>query len=232
MVNLTTIDFSRNQLRNAPRRAFFNPANLDVVDLSVNNLRTWELWTLLVRNRVDLSNNRIGTISNDDFLDMPYNSTSERTILLTGNAIDGPLDLSDAVYPMYNACDELTGALDPTTIPPGSAPPMISFALAFTYFGTTRLNCGCNQYYIGRGVSSTVGGPDVSFGIPLYNATCADGTRFRDNPCLSDSVNWTSSVNFNLITPRLCYISQNETGELTVPNNNTETPLNAVTIFC
>ena len=225
--NLKNVRFHHNQLRSLSSKAFSSASTLDNIDFSYNQFTNFELWTFLVQQTVNFTNNQITTITNNDYINMPLNSTSSRTILLNGN---GPiLQLTDAIYVMYDACDEITNTTV-TEEPIQNLIPMISFALAFMQLGSTRLNCSCDQYYISQLVSSIVGGPSANSAIPLYNTNCSDGVAFYASSCVNNQLPRNSTVDFTQVNPRLCKIFPDETGQLTIIPNTTETPTNAVKI--
>lgn len=227
MTNLANVSFQRNQLANVPANAFVNPSGLQNIDFSRNQLTSFEFWTFFVQKTVNFAFNRIITITNKNFISLPFNSTSARTISLTGN---GPiLDLSDAVYEMYNACYEAVEVLELNGSTGAIFDPMLAKGLASIDFGTTQLNCTCAQSFIENVLSVTLAGrPWITSSFPIYNASCTSGSLFGRDLCLPASPPPISDVDFSQVSPRLCKIYPYEPGNLTVVPNITAPTLNVV----
>ena len=227
MKNLANVYFQRNQLADVPANAFANTSGLQSIDFSRNQLTTFEFWTFFVQQNVDFSYNRISTIKNKYFISLPPISTSGRTISLTGN---GPiLDLSDAVYAMYNSCYEAVEVLSLTGSTGAVFDPMLAKGVASIDFGTTQLNCTCAQSYIENALAISLGGGSwATSPFPIYNASCTSGSFFGRDLCLPASPPPISDVDFSQVYPRLCKIYPYELGNLTVVPNISAPTLNVV----
>jgi hypothetical protein len=126
---------------------------------------------------------------------------------------------------MYGTCLEVQYWLDNNNV----SYIYLSFTVSlYTIdFGTTRINCTCNLYYI-RKLIDEFTGEEFFSNYSLSNACCADGItkliEFSYTNCL------TSTMNFTLVMPRLCKINENESGHapIYIPRQNyTEKTVNS-----
>ncbi|CAF0777191.1 unnamed protein product [Adineta ricciae] len=225
MGNLQYLYFQHNQLLEVPGYAFRSISNIQEMDFSYNNLTAFELWATLVQNRSDFSYNQISTITNKYFYQMPaaVSSGRSRIFSLIGNP---SINLTDAIYEMYNSCDEINSFLIQSN---GSEPPGLSYNLLFLEFGTIRINCSCQQSYINQMLNSFLGGVPNVASLPIHNAICSNGSRFIDNTCPEGTEIVNSSVDFSKVYPRLCKVYPNEAGSImnvtntTIPTSNPAT---------
>jgi hypothetical protein len=129
---------------------------------------------------------------------------------------------------MYNSCEEVIETL----LLPGNQGldivPAISYSLAFINFGTTQINCNCDQAYILEMLQGTFGQFIDLAGFPIYNATCTNGTTFLSSSCAPGTTIQNSSVDFSQVYPRQCKVDQSEPGVLTNVQNISVPTLNAV----
>lgn len=221
--------FQHNQLIEVPSNAFVNILNLATINFSYNSLTTFELWTLLVSTSVDFSHNQISMITNKYLFNIPMITLSnQKPILLNNNS--PTINLTDAIYEMYNSCDEVIDILELPGNNGSSVFPIISLNLAFINFGTTQINCSCNQAYILQMLLGTFSQLQDIAPFPIYNATCTDGTQFLTSNCAPKfaAVPPNSSVDFTRVYPRQCEILQSEGGSLTSVQNMSVPTSNAV----
>lgn len=228
MPTLQNLYFQYNQLTEIPSNSFMNASNLININFSYNNLTTFELWALLAKTVADFSHNQISTITNKRFFDMPLSTTTEaKTFYLNNN---GPtINLTDAVYEMYNSCEEVIETLELPGAQGLFVIPAISYNLAFINFGTTQINCNCEQSYILQMFQATFSQLSAMTGFPIYNASCTDGSIFVLSNCAPNiTVRLNSSTNFAQVYPRQCKIYDNEPGILTTTPNISIPTLNVV----
>ncbi len=187
------MDLSYNYLTTFPS-TLFTLNRFDSVYLNNNQLTSIDLSIMaLVQNIVDLRNNQIRSIINPTnfniSLDLPTGNT---LILLNGNSM---LQLNDTIYEMYGSCEELheglIGTLNRSSL---------TFGLGNIDFGTTQVNCSCDQYYIIEMLQ-------IAFGTPVLgrisNLSCANTpVNLVDYTC---SLGY-STVNFTQVQPRLCQL--------------------------
>ena len=231
MPRLENLYFHHNRLIEVPSNAFFHISNLATIDFSYNSLTIFELWTFLVRISVDFSHNQISTITNKNFFSLPSLNSSIGTIRLDNNS--AMINLTDAVYEMYNSCDEVINQLGlPGTVVDPNAYPLMTLSLANMNLGTTQINCNCDQSYILQMFRAAVGVLESMDVYPIYNATCANGGRFLVSSCIPNNtfanIQRNSTVDFARVYPRLCKISQDEPGGLTTAVNISTPTLNTV----
>lgn len=232
MPRLENVYFHHNRLIEVPSNAFFDLSNLATIDFSYNSLTTFELWTFLARTSVDFSYNQISTITNKNSFPLPSVERSiDRIIRLTGNS--PTINLTDAVFEMYNSCDEVINELDfpgPAVNPNPSL--LMTLSLANMNLGTSQINCNCDQSYILQMFQVIAGTLESMTPYQIYNATCANGGRFLSSFCIPNNTfaayERNSSVDFARVHPRLCKIFQDEPGDLTTPVNISSPTLNAV----
>ncbi|CAF3355816.1 unnamed protein product [Rotaria sp. Silwood1] len=229
MPTLQKLYFRFNQLTDVPGNVFFNLSNLDIIDFSHNSLTNFELWALLVNKSADFSNNQISTITNTAFYNISEYTLSDATINLTNNS--ATINLTDVVYEMYGSCSEVYYWLNSSTPDPLITKPILSSALSYIDFGTTRINCSCDQSYIVAMISTIFAdsNPAATSRIPIYSAKCLDGTLFIDNTCTFDIDLPNSSVDFSKVYPRQCKIYEYESGNLTTISNISVPTINVST---
>jgi hypothetical protein len=224
MKQLTHLSLHHNQLTDVPGNAFSNLSLLDTLDVSYNQLTSFELWTFFVQSRVDFSHNRISTITNRFFFDLPLHRQTDVLIYLDNNS--AIMDLTDTVYEMYNSCDEVLEVLEIDGTVDTGADPMLAKGLASISFGSTKLNCNCDLSHVFDVLSERLGGSPWSFGVyPLFNTSCVEGSFFGQKRCATRTP---STAKFSQVYPRQCKINMNETGLLTVKPNFTEPIVNTV----
>ena len=225
MPALKYVYFQHNQLIEVPGYAFVNVSNLETIDFSYNSLRSLELWVLDIKQRADFSYNQISTITNQYFFNKFLNFAIHPSVSLINNS--PTIDFTDALYEMYDQCSEVqlwhyeAGA-------GASIQPIFTSKLANINFGTSKINCSCDQKFL---VSIIQLGSILNFGYPIENATCTVGSAssmFIDNPCYSDNSVQFSTVDFSRVYPRQCKINENETGIANNVSNFTRPTLNRV----
>ena len=233
MPTLENLYFHHNRLVDVPSNAFSNIPTLAKIDFSYNLLTTFELWTFLVRTSADFSHNQISTITNKNYFALPTLLDPQvpiQAIRLTNNG--ATINLTDAIYEMYNSCKEVTE----TFSLPGSdgtyVYPLATLSLAHIDFGTTQINCNCDQSYILQMFQSAVGQLDSMIGYPIFSSTCTTGGKFLSSPCAPNNtfnaIQPNSSVDFTRVYPRQCKISEEELGSLTGAVNISAPVLNIV----
>ena len=221
IANLTSLEnlyFQHNRLTEVPLDAFKNIERLQVFNFSNNNLSSIELWTFLINGSVDFRNNAITTVTNNGNFDFSGKKVQSDNVYLSGN---GPLSLNDGVYEMYGTCSEIQFYLNDTDLTP---PPDFTFGLFQIDYGTTRLECSCDVYYL-INIGPWYSGDIFASGYLILNASCVEGNQtlfeFNTKSCVS------SSTNFSTLVPRLCKINDSEPGSIPVfvasANNTDET---------
>lgn len=215
MPTLKNLYFQHNHLSNVPGNAFPRISNLEIIDFSYNFLTSFEFWALLVKKSADFSNNRISIITNTAFYNISQYTSSDPKIYLSNNS--ETVNFTDAVYEMYDSCSEVYYWLNSSSTFEQLTKPNLTYAIANIDFGTTRINCSCDQAFMVEMISTSVGHTDAATTalIPIYSAHCTDGTRFVDNPCVINTDPPNSSVDFSKVYPRLCKIYEHEVGDLT-----------------
>jgi Leucine-rich repeat (LRR) protein len=220
MPNLKNLNFQGNLLTDIPANAFMNVSSLETINFSYNKLTTFELWPLDVNTSADFSNNQISTITNKYFFDQ-FNTTNTPTIYLTNNSPS--INFTDAVYEMYNQCEEVYqwfygnfGVNTPL--------PLFTRKLAFINFGTMQINCSYDQVYFLKILQDdpyTYGLPT----LPIKTATCINSSQNINNTLFFNSTYATyafdvnSTVNFSIVYPRFCKVQVDEEGGLTTIAN-------------
>ncbi|CAF3832323.1 unnamed protein product [Rotaria magnacalcarata] len=229
MPTLQYLYFQHNQLINVPGNAFYNISNLEIIDFSYNFLTNFELWTLAVRQSADFSNNHISIITNSIFNNISQYTLLESKIYLANNS--ATINLTDAIYEMYSSCSEVYYWLNASTPMELLTKPLLSSALSYIDFGTTKINCSCDQSYIVTMINSVFAttDPAIASKIPIYSAQCADGRRLVDSACHLNIDLPNSSIDFSQVYPRQCKIYQYEGGNLTSMSNITVPTINAST---
>jgi len=136
------IDLSQNYLTTFPSDLFalkqynsvyLNDNQLESVDLSI---------ILRITSKIDLRNNKISRITNPTRFIIPYNANILGTEILLGE--NPTIDLNDGIYEMYGSCEEVQKILNEDF----EGTPSLTLGLGNFNFGTTRVNCSCDQYYI------------------------------------------------------------------------------------
>ena len=224
MPNLQYLYFQHNQLIEVPSNSFPDVTNLQSVDFSYNSLTTFDMWALFVNLTADFSHNQISTITNKYFFSVPSVTTSFlQPILLNNN--NPTINLTDAIYEMYNSCDEVIEILELPGSGVSTPFPKITLNLLLFNLGTTQINCSCDQYYILNMLQQTSGQILGLTSTPIYNATCTDGTKFLLSSCspVNASSSLNSTFNFAQAYPRQCKIRQEESGNLTAQNASAPT---------
>jgi hypothetical protein len=222
MPNLKYLYFENNQLTNVPSNAFVNVSALEIIDFSYNTLTTFELWALDVQTSANFSFNQISMITNTYFYELSQ-QYSLKVIRLTNNSV--PLNLTDAVYEMYDSCTEVQEWLSSDD---NLTAPTLTRLIELIDLGTTPISCSCNQYYLLKMFSASLGGLGNVTSVPLLNAKCTDGTLFQRYNCYNITNPENSSVNFSQVYPRLCKIDNSESGNLTTIPNISRPALNEV----
>ncbi len=217
MQNLANIYFQHNQLTEVPANSFYNVSVLEIINFSYNQLTTFELWTLDVKIKADFSYNKITTITNNYFYTANPNRTIEQSVSLTGN---GPLmNFTDAVYEMYDHCKEVQEwFFSESNV---LHEPLFTLKMGFISFGTTLINCSCDQAYF-TNVFLSAFDPDHNLNgpYPIINATCAsqsggtNSTILFNSSCATSRFVEDSTVDFAQVYPRLCEIQGTEGGEV------------------
>lgn len=218
MPNLENLYFQNNMLTEVPANAFVNVSALDTIDFSHNQLTTFEFWALEVNTLANFSNNHIATITNKYFFDAFLNTTNSPTISLTNNA--PTINFTDGVYEMYNQCEEVSNWLNSDVLP--NNPPFFTLKMTRIDFGTTQINCDCDQYDFLEILKTNYGSIDsIPSDFPIRTATCTGNSMnpansvFINSSCISSSFDMNSTVNFSQIYPRLCEIYSYEGGQIT-----------------
>jgi hypothetical protein len=210
LLSLENIYLQSNQLIDIPISAFYNIQYLFRLDFSYNNLTSFEFWTILVNISANYSNNNISKITNHGNFNLSDKDTPYTQIDLSNN---GQIDLNDGIYEMYGVCSEVQYWLDDDNNNLSYVYPSFTVSLYTIDFGTTRINCTCNLYYIRKLIDEFSGG-DFFSNYSLSNARCTDGItkliEFNYTDCL------TSTVNFTSVMPRLCKINESESGNAPV----------------
>ncbi|CAF2795365.1 unnamed protein product [Rotaria sp. Silwood2] len=216
MPNLKNLFFQANLLTEIPMNAFMDISSLEVIDFSYNKLTTFELWALDVKTKADFSNNRISTITNKYFYSKMINRTIEQAVYLSNNS--ATINFTDAVYEMYNQCEEIFQWYFSSS--PNFMLPWFTWKLAYIDFGTTQINCSCDQVYVIRLLKDTLPAREPSY--PIQNAMCSNyslgvvnDTTLWNSACASSLFEVNSTVDFSQVYPKLCKIIADEGGELT-----------------
>ena len=233
MVNLKNLYLQLNRLTEIPGNAFNNISSFEIINFSHNQLTTLELWALEVKTRADFSNNQISTITNTYFFNKVLKRTIEQYVDISNNA--PTINFTDAVYEMYNQCNEVYQWY--FTDSQNLTPPDFTWKLSYINFGTTQINCSCDQAYFLRILHDSQYAN--SRALPIENATCsnsslnANDTFLLNSSCASPIFVTNSTVDFSQVYPRLCKINENEAGELTNVTDISPPSLNVVRfIWC
>jgi hypothetical protein len=227
--NIPTLEnlyFQHNQLTDVPSNAFKNASNLVAIDFSYNQLTNFELWVFLVNKSADFSHNQISTITNKLFFNSPKNTSADYSKVFHLGNNNPTINLTDAVYEMYNYCTEVPPWLN--TSGTDLSFPSLTNGIASIDFGNTQINCSCDQSYISQLLGSLLFDAATQRSKPIYNATCTDGTKFLDYGCTSGTDLDGSSVDFSKVYPRECKIFSSENGSLTIAPNISAPTINAV----
>ena len=226
MINLKNLYFRNNQLLNVPFNSFRNISQIEILDFSKNNLTTFELWALQVKTRANFTFNQIETITNQyffkEFTSVDLESTHQ--ILLDNNALT--INLTDAIYEMYDQCAEVQEwIIDPNGNP--TSIPLLTSRLSFIDFGTVQVDCTCNQAFI---TTLLRDGSIVNFNPSIGRLNCINlqNTLFIDYVCPPNGSTVLSSVNFSNVYPRQCKLFENSTGVLTNMTVSNPPTVNAV----
>ena len=195
---------SHNYFTEFPSVFLTETKNLRRLFLQNNQLTSFDLALfVLVSTSVNLSNNQISKITNNANVNMSNTIySSEMSIDLTNNS--GIIDLNDGIYEMYGACYEILQIFNSSLRP---IPRSLTISLLNIIFGTSRINCTCDQYYIQKSLNASIDSTLLPT-YPLSNTQCTDGQRFYNNN--KTAICSTSSVNFLNTRPRLCTINSND----------------------
>ncbi|CAF4378363.1 unnamed protein product, partial [Rotaria sp. Silwood2] len=201
---LQTLDMSNNFLNEYPSLFLSKTMNMQRFFLRNNQLESFDLGSVvLVSESIDLSNNQISKITNNANINIStYNYSPGPSIDLTNNS--GIIDLTDTIYEMYGACYEIQQILNASVIP--LRVPILTVSFFNINFGTSKINCTCNQYYLQRSLLYSLGNSQ-SPTYSLSNTKCTDQTLFYNNS--NTAACSTSSAIFTNTIPRLCKINQN-----------------------
>ncbi|CAF4608268.1 unnamed protein product, partial [Rotaria sp. Silwood2] len=201
---LQTLDMSNNFLNEYPSLFLSKTMNMQRFFLRNNQLESFDLGSIvLVSESIDLSNNQISKITNNANINIStYNYSPGPSIDLTNNS--GIIDLTDTIYEMYGACYEIQQILNASVIP--LRVPILTVSFFNINFGTSKINCTCNQYYLQRSLLYSLGNSQ-SPTYSLSNTKCTDQTLFYNNS--NTAACSTSSAIFTNTIPRLCKINQN-----------------------
>lgn len=215
--NLRTLDISHNYFIEFPSLFLTETQNLRRLFLQNNQLTSFDLALfVLVSTSVNLSNNQISRITNNANVNMSNTIySSEISIDLTNNS--GIIDLNDGIYEMYGACYEILQIFN-SSLPPISR--SLTISLLNINFGTSRINCTCDQYYIQKSLNISIDSTLVPT-FPLSNAQCTDGQQFYNNN--RTAICTTSSANFTNTRPRLCTINSNDGSLIFINTTNNAT---------
>lgn len=210
MPNLKNLYFQYNQLTEVPAIAFYNISQLNIIDFSYNQLTNFELWALEVRTRADFRFNQISTVTNKYFFTDFVSGTSSVKVLLSNNT--ATIEFTDAIYEMYDKCDELRVALYDEQY--NDTIPGFTWKLTAIDFGTTTVKCSCDQYYLTTAISYVLGGisSEGPFGISPTMCFNDSSKHLMDNDGCPVGPN--STVDFTSVYPRLCKIYDYEEGEI------------------
>ena len=217
MPNLKNLYFQYNQLTEVPSIAFYNISQLNIIDFSYNLLTSFELWALEVQTRADFRFNQISTITNKYFFTDFAQGTSSVQVLLSNNT--ATIDFTDAIYEMYDKCDELRIVLYDENFNGTIAG--FTWKLTAINFGTTTVKCSCDQSYLFTAIEYVLGGTSSNGTFGISNTTCFNDSskHLMDNDGCLAGLN--STVNFTSVYPRLCKIYTDEEGQTI---NKTEIP--------
>ncbi|CAF3385607.1 unnamed protein product [Rotaria sp. Silwood1] len=195
---------SNNLFSEYPSLFLTEKRNLQRVFLQNNQLTSLNLASIvLVFVSIDLSNNQISKITNNANINIStYNYSLGATIDVTNNS--EIIDFTDAIYEMYGACYEIQQIYN-TSIP--SRVHILTLSFSNINFGTSKINCTCNQYYIQKKRFLYSFGNSLSSTYPLSKTLCTDQTLFFNNT--NTAACSISSVNFTNTIPHLCNISPN-----------------------
>ena len=194
---------------------------LQEISLQNNVITSLDLALLvLVSGSVNLSNNRISRVSNNANINMSAFSTMPRASIDLQN--NSPIiELSDTVFEMYGSCQEVQ-ALNMIDSP---IVPILTIALASINYGSSAINCTCDQYYLRQSVNKVFNTAVVQ-NQPPPNIVCTNGRLFYNDSSTNGCV--TSSANFNRTQPRLCTIGSNQSNLTSINTSNGNTTLVSV----
>jgi hypothetical protein len=212
--------------------AFVNVSALDTIDFSYNQLTTFELWALEVSTLADFSYNNIATITNKYFFDAFLDTTNTPTISLTHNA--ATINFTDAVYEMYNQCEEASVWINNEITP--TSPPYFTLKMTRIDFGTSQISCSCDQRDFLEILKTNYDSVNaIPLNFPIRTATCTRNPLLRQNnfifinsSCITTTFDVNSTVKFFQVYPRLCEINEGEGGQITSFVNMSAPTSNAV----
>ncbi|CAF0867892.1 unnamed protein product [Rotaria sordida] len=229
MPSLKNLYFQDNELTEIPVNAFINISSLEIIDFSYNQLTTFELWALEVKTKADFSNNQISTITNKYFFTEMLDRTMEEGAYLDNNS--ATINFTDAVYEMYNQCEEVFQWYFSTD--ENLTPPWFTWKLAYIDFGTTQINCTCDQAYFVRILKDNLIEGQT---YPIQNAMCTNNslgvndTTLLTSRCVSSMFEVNSTVDFSQVYPKLCKINEDEEGEV-INITNIDPPTSNVSLY-
>jgi len=218
---LRTLDMNSNYFTDIPSLFVSKLSDLRRLLLQNNQLTSFDLSLFVfVSSSIDLSSNQISSITNNANINISnYVYSPDATLDLTNN--NQTIYLTDSIYEMYGVCHEVQQLFNSSI---STSPSFLTISLLNINFGTSKINCNCNQYYIQQCFNISLGNIIPST-YPIATAMCTDGKLFYNNN--NTAVCSSSTANFTNTKPRLCSISSNN-GNLTVLNttdNNTEVDL-------
>lgn len=208
--SLNILDISNNNFEEIPSLFLSEIPQLQEISLQNNVITSLDLALLVVvSGSVNLANNRISRVSNNANINMSAYSTVPRVSIALQN--NSPIiELSDTIFEMYGSCQEV----QTLNMVDASIVPILTIGLASINYGSSAINCTCDQYYLRQSVNKVFNTAVVLNQAPP-NIVCTNGRLFYNDSSTNGCV--TSSANFNRTQPRLCTIGSNQ-GNLTSIN--------------
>lgn len=195
MPKLRVIYLGNNKLTCIPNTMFYNISNVQLLDVSSNNLISFELWLLPIKYMINYTNNPVTHFTNDYNVDLSTYQSNVTTRIDFSSNIQRKIeiDFDDRIFPMYNCCKEIHSTDTSKFI-----------QAVLTMFRTNprvfKFNCSCNQYYLQKHNA-------IFNNFDFSTLSCGNLNQTFHEMCSNQS-----SFDFMNVIPRFCRINQSEQG--------------------
>lgn len=199
MPRLRILRISRNGLTRVSSSWFSHISQLEQIDLSSNQLTSFELWLIQVKYLINYANNSVSHFSNDCNVDLSnLNSNITEVIIFTDDR--QKIHITDAIFAMSNRCNETLSST------PESSKALLQMIdqIDNQSGDLLDLNCSCDQFYIIEHIYRKSNGDD-------FNAYRCD--QQANEPYVNICGN-RSSIAVQNIIPRFCRIHDDEPGNV------------------
>lgn len=143
---LRVIKLEYNQLKEIPYQMFHNLSNIEQLDVSVNQLTTFEFWLISIKNTIDYTDNPVTHFTNQYNIDLS-NYQTPITASIQFDDEDTKINFDDSLLEMYNRCTEINS----------TNTPILMQAIGIIHSNNSdRLNwtCSCAQYHFYKYITS------------------------------------------------------------------------------